>query len=131
MVNVSDPSIGRARRVLRAGAPELIASVDRGELSVAAAAKLSGLPPEDQKKRLDKHKSGGGTAKRGPPKGTPKMKSQPVVKGIGLRVAFDRDDGLVEQVCSLALRLREVAAKTAPETLHARFPEKMRRRQSF
>lgn len=121
LLNVSPNSVTRARRVLREAEPEVAAAVDKGELSVAAAAKIAGHQPDEQRRQLSAHRERGGTDKRS--KGTPKMKQeQPMPR---LRVVHDRDDGLVEQVLSLLHRLREVSAKTDPAALHARVPERL------
>jgi len=44
MLNRGRRSVQRAREVLNEGIPELVAKVDRGEVSVTAAADLAGLP---------------------------------------------------------------------------------------
>jgi hypothetical protein len=43
-----------------------------------------------------------------------------------LRVVHDRDDQIVEQVCHLCHRLREVSEKISPETLHRKVPARLR-----
>lgn len=48
LLNISVDSGQRARRVLDQGAPELVAAVDRGEVSVSAAASVASLPQEIQ-----------------------------------------------------------------------------------
>ena len=132
LVNVSDPSVGRARRVLRDAEPEVVAAVDKGALSVAAASKISAYQPEEQRRQLGEHLSRGGTDKR--QKGTPKMKAAdrdiPNLRPgetcrPKLQVVHDRDDGMVDQVFALLHRLREVAGKTSADDLYARMPERL------
>jgi len=48
LVNVSRSSVENAAKVLRDGAPELVAAVDRGEVSVSAAAALARKPKDEQ-----------------------------------------------------------------------------------
>jgi site-specific DNA-methyltransferase (adenine-specific) len=50
LLNVSERTVRSARRVLNEGAPELVQAVDRGEVSVSAAADVAELPKEDQAK---------------------------------------------------------------------------------
>ncbi len=47
--HVSSRSVERASKVLREGAPELIAQVDAGALSVGAAAEIAELEPDEQR----------------------------------------------------------------------------------
>ena len=49
MVNVSEPSIKRARAVQREAVPELIAAVEQGHIAVSIAAKAAALPAENQR----------------------------------------------------------------------------------
>jgi len=49
MLNVGTRSVERAREVLDLGAPELVAAVERGEVSVSAAADVAELPKEQQR----------------------------------------------------------------------------------
>jgi hypothetical protein len=51
-VNVSPRSITNAQQVLRNGCDRLIAAVDAGGLKISAAARLAGLPKDDQVKAL-------------------------------------------------------------------------------
>lgn len=48
MLNVSERSVRTAKTVLEQGAPELVAAVEKGEVSVSAAAAVSELPQEEQ-----------------------------------------------------------------------------------
>ncbi len=48
MLNVSVPSVKRAREVLDTGAPQLVEAVERGDLSVSFAAQVAELPEKDQ-----------------------------------------------------------------------------------
>lgn len=48
MLHVSERSVRAGRQVLEHGAPELIESVDRGDVSVSAAAELARLPVDEQ-----------------------------------------------------------------------------------
>ena len=66
-VNVSPRSITSAQQVLRNGCDRLIAAVDQGGLKISAAARLAGLPKDEQAKALAggaKHASR--QARRGP-----------------------------------------------------------------
>jgi len=49
MLNVGRRSVQRAREVLDRGAPELVEAVQRGEVSVSAAADVAELPPDEQR----------------------------------------------------------------------------------
>jgi N6-adenosine-specific RNA methylase IME4/ParB-like chromosome segregation protein Spo0J len=49
LLNISHASVERAKAVQRAGTPELIHAVERGGVSVSAAADLSTLPAQDQR----------------------------------------------------------------------------------
>lgn len=48
MLNVSERSVATAKKVIDNAAPELIQAVEDGEVSVSAAADVSGLPKEEQ-----------------------------------------------------------------------------------
>jgi hypothetical protein len=48
MLNVSERSVARAREVIDKGAPDLIAAVEQGEVSVSAAADFAKQPKEHQ-----------------------------------------------------------------------------------
>jgi hypothetical protein len=48
LVNADVPGIDRARKVVKHGAPELVAAVERGEVSVSAAASVAEAPKERQ-----------------------------------------------------------------------------------
>lgn len=49
LLNVSIPSVKRARQVNANGAPELVAAVESGKVSVSAAAAAAALPTEEQR----------------------------------------------------------------------------------
>ena len=49
LLNVSEPSVERAARVHKRGAPELVQAVERGKVSVSAAADVATLPQAEQK----------------------------------------------------------------------------------
>lgn len=49
LLNVSEPSVKRARKVHDRGAPELTRAVERGDISVSAAADISERPHEEQR----------------------------------------------------------------------------------
>lgn len=49
LLNVSRPSVQRAREVLVNGAPELVAAVESGKVSVSAATSVAALPAEEQR----------------------------------------------------------------------------------
>lgn len=57
-LNVSEPSIERAKKVHRSGIPELVAAAERGEIAVSAAAQAAELSPEDQREIADQAKAG-------------------------------------------------------------------------
>lgn len=48
MLNVSERSVRTAKAVIEQGAPELVAAVEKGEVSVSAAASVAELPPDEQ-----------------------------------------------------------------------------------
>lgn len=48
MLNVSERSVKTARKVVEKGAPELVAAVDEGRVSVSAAAEIADVPKEEQ-----------------------------------------------------------------------------------
>ena len=48
LLNVSETSVARARKVLGEGAPELVAAVARGEVAVSTAAEVATMPKAEQ-----------------------------------------------------------------------------------
>jgi N6-adenosine-specific RNA methylase IME4 len=54
LVNVSPRSVENASRVLKHGAPELVAAVESGKVSVSAAAAVAPLPVEEQRELVAK-----------------------------------------------------------------------------
>jgi hypothetical protein len=52
LVNADLPGVDRARKLLKWGTPEIIAKVERGELSVAAASKIVGRQSANQLEEL-------------------------------------------------------------------------------
>lgn len=57
-LNVSRPSVQRARVVLDSGAPEMVAAVDRGQIPVSAAATIARKPAEHQRQVVERVASG-------------------------------------------------------------------------
>ena len=57
-LNVSERSVNTAKKVQREGAPELVAEVQQGNISVSAAAELSSLPEEAQQEAVEKIQAG-------------------------------------------------------------------------
>jgi hypothetical protein len=53
MLNVGKETVKRARRVLETGDAKLIEAVDRGEVSVTAAAFVAGLPEDEREAVID------------------------------------------------------------------------------
>lgn len=58
LLNVSRPSVQRARTVLDNGAPELVKAVEQGRLPVSAAAQATKLSAEQQKKVAEEAEAG-------------------------------------------------------------------------
>lgn len=112
MLNVSEMTARRGRKVVEKGIPELADAVRDQKLSINAAAEIASHKPAEQRRRLKAHLDQGGSDKR--QKGTPKMKATQT-REPKLRVAYDRDDAVVDQVFSLLHRLREVSDRTTPE----------------
>ena len=109
LLNVSVPSVKRAKAVKRA-APDLHEKVKAGEMTAGKArAEVKAREPT-------------GT----PEKGAPKMKDGLPKPKPRLRVAYDSNDGLVEQVFSLVHRLREVSEKTTPDALYGRVSDQLK-----
>lgn len=57
-LDVSEPSVERAKTVLRNGTPELIHAVESGEVPVKTAAKVAKLPKAEQRKAVKGGKKG-------------------------------------------------------------------------
>jgi N6-adenosine-specific RNA methylase IME4 len=57
MLNVSERSVARAREVNEHGAPELTQAVERGSVSVSAAADIASLPVDEQREIVARGKS--------------------------------------------------------------------------
>jgi hypothetical protein len=53
MLNVSEPSIKRARSVQREADPEIVKAVESGDVSVSAAAQFARLPKEEQARQIE------------------------------------------------------------------------------
>jgi hypothetical protein len=53
MLNVSEPSIKRAKSVHREAAPEIVKAVENGDVSVSAAAQFARLPKEEQAEQIE------------------------------------------------------------------------------
>jgi hypothetical protein len=49
LLNVGERSVARAREVQERGAPELVIAVERGKISVSAAADIAGQPIDEQR----------------------------------------------------------------------------------
>jgi DNA-binding transcriptional regulator YdaS (Cro superfamily) len=58
LLNVSRPSVQRAAAVREQGAPELVAAVEKGEVSVSAAAEVVDLPHEEQRELVKSGRKG-------------------------------------------------------------------------
>jgi phage N-6-adenine-methyltransferase len=62
MLNVSRPSVQRARQVIDHGVPEVVGAVDRGEIAVSRASTIAKEEPEKQREAITKahvsHNSG-------------------------------------------------------------------------
>lgn len=54
LMNVGTRSVERAKTVLNHGSPELVAAVERGEVTVSDAAKIAKRPPEEQVAIMEK-----------------------------------------------------------------------------
>jgi len=52
LLSVSERTVASAAKVLDQGAPELVQAVERGDVSVSAAAEVASLPESDQRKAL-------------------------------------------------------------------------------
>lgn len=93
VLNVSRPSVQRARKVQDEAEPEIIAQVDAGNIAVSRAAEVAILPKPAQKRVAKAAKEGGKKAaaaavkeekSKTPPKnGRPKFDDRPVTDLIG------------------------------------------------
>ena len=91
MLNVGERNIFAARRIRRE-APAMAEKVEKGEITIHAALR-----------KLSRAK-------------TPKPKREkPMPEPKNLRVIYDSDDQIAEQICTLCNRLAEVAEKVSPE----------------
>lgn len=52
-LNVSRPTVQRARKVMKAGVPDLVRAVDDGAVTLNAALEVAALPPREQVEALD------------------------------------------------------------------------------
>lgn len=94
-------------RALKEQAPDLHEKVKSGETTVGRAWK------EARAREQPEHQ-----------KGSRKVKDPDPIKPK-IALVHDRDDGIVEQVCALLHRLREVAGKTTPNDLYSRIPDRL------
>lgn len=107
LMGVSRSSLFAAKSVSSA-APDLHEKVKSGEITAGQArAQLRERTGKDKRQ-----------------KGAPKMDAPAPIKPK-IALVHDRDDGLVEQVCALLHRLREVAGKTTPDDLYSRIPDRL------
>lgn len=61
MLNVSERSVARAKKVLHQGSPELVSAVEGGELPVSAAAEVSRMPESVQRETVASGREGSAT----------------------------------------------------------------------
>lgn len=73
LLNISNRTVKRGRKVLQSGVPELAEAVQSQKISINAAAEIAGHAPEEQRRRLSAHQERSAPDKR--QKGTPKMRS--------------------------------------------------------
>jgi hypothetical protein len=63
LLNVGERSVERAKTVQREGVPEIVQAVERGDVSVSAAAQFAKQPKEDQARQIDEHGTAASAAK--------------------------------------------------------------------
>lgn len=89
-LNVSEPSVKRARKVLESGTKVLQKAVERDEIAVSTAAELSDAPAEVQRAAVKDHgKDAPALAKRIAEQKREEKPSEPPIKTLGLDVPAD------------------------------------------
>lgn len=114
LLNVGERSVRHARAVIERGAPELVAAVEKGEVSVSAAAVVAKTVPKEQQAALVAQKAVAKAAKqaRAKPKPEPEPEPDHDMDEIGAELANDLEDAHKE---ILALQA-QVKALTTGDT---------------
>lgn len=124
-LNVSVSSVKRARKVTEKAAPEIVEAVERGEVSVSAAAEVADLPQAEQQKlaaegpkaikqAATQHRQEKATKPKAEPETKPTTKPTGAIKK--LRDVFDGMERLDDKaVCQFA---EWVMSQTDVETIH-------------